>query len=348
MMAMQRGLLTLSPSNSIRWSFKPNISLILLRNCAQWAGARSNENDELFTYTSGRFLYNERRRLEERRISFDVTALKDAAEKHVGHGKITSLQKLAEGGFNRVFLLTSEDGYQAIAKIPYTITVPKEYTPAIKVATTDLLRSKGVPVPRIFGWSTDANHPVSVEYISSWKNHPGPHWRPNGLIYRSTNAKRECEWTRRYGRPRTIEFPHVVYFEDVNSPDEYTRLLNQYMDVASYLLSSDSHNDLSYPLLRHPGKNKISSIIDWQHASLLPLLLATGHPPVFRGPDQPPPRTLEKSSLPDDYDSRSPEQKSHGAFIRIYENWHHFNTSLPQPVPYPISFTQSEIDIYYQ
>ncbi|EEP80854.1 predicted protein [Uncinocarpus reesii 1704] len=122
-------------------------------------------NDELFTYTSGRFLYNEQRRLEERQIDFNVAALKHAAEQHVRRGKIINLQKLAEGGFNRVFLLTTEDGFQAIVKIPYRITVPKYYATASEVATTDFLQSKGIPVPRILGWSADSNNSVGAEYI---------------------------------------------------------------------------------------------------------------------------------------------------------------------------------------
>jgi hypothetical protein len=94
-----------------------------------------------------------------------VTALKHAAEQHVGRGKITHLQKLAEGGFNRVFLLTAEDGFQAIAKIPYGVTVPKHDATASEVATMDFLRSKGVPVPRVLGWSADSRNPVGVEYL---------------------------------------------------------------------------------------------------------------------------------------------------------------------------------------
>lgn len=122
-------------------------------------------NEELFAHTSGRFLYNERRRLEERRVDFNVSALKHVAEQHVGRGKISDLRKLAEGGFNRIFLLTTEDGFQVIAKIPYMITVPKYYTTASEVATIDLLRSKGVPVARVLGWSADSNNSVGAEYI---------------------------------------------------------------------------------------------------------------------------------------------------------------------------------------
>ncbi|EGE01928.1 phosphotransferase enzyme family protein [Trichophyton equinum CBS 127.97] len=481
---MQRGPLTLSLSKFMGRPVKPNISSIFLRDL-RTVGAGPNENDELFTYTSRRFLYNEQRRLEERRVSVNVAALKDTAEKYVGHGKIACLQKLVEGGFNRIFLLTSEDGFQTIAKIPYTITVPKKYTTASEVATTDLLRSKGVSVPRIFGRSADANNPVGVEYIIMEKASGIPletrwfdlskherHYLVTslvdiekklfdipfgnfGIIYYKSDlppdlqldlymsdtdpvmvskderfcigpttdymfwygqradleiyrgpwktpkdylisiGKREYEWTKRYGRSRPMKFPHVVHFEAINSPNEHIKHLNQYMEVAPYLLGSDSHTELSCPLLRHP---------DWQHATLLPLLLATGHPPLFQSPDQPPPRTLEKPSLPDNHESLDPEQKSQadelyrrrtlfyiymafngglnkkhlsgmkdprvllsqhlveraekqwsgdvfslkGALIRIYENWHLFNAHLSEPVPCPISFTQSEVDAYYE
>ncbi|QSS55922.1 phosphotransferase enzyme family protein [Histoplasma capsulatum var. duboisii H88] len=368
-------------------------------------------NDELFIYTSGRFLYNEQRRLEERRINFDVAALKHAAEQHVGQGKITNLRKLAEGGFNRVFLLTTEDGFQAVAKVPYMITVPKHYTTASEVATTDLLRSKGIPVPRILGWSADPNNSVGAEYIimekasgipleTRWFNlskqerhhlvtslvdietkifdipfgHFGSIYYRNDvpsnlqqdLYVESTNpamssaderfcigpttdymfwygkraelgidrgpwktpkaylvaiGKREREWTKRYGKPRPVRFPHVVNFEGIKSPHDHIQLLNQYMALAPYLLGGDPHSELNRPTLRHPDltpgnificpeTHKVSCIIDWQHTTLLPLLLATGHPPMLQSPDHPPPQTLEKPVLPDDYDSLSLEEKS--------------------------------------
>jgi hypothetical protein len=104
-------------------------------------------NDNLFSYSSGRFLYNEKLRLRERHMRFDVAALENAIAKHVGHGNVQSIVKLSEGGFNRVLLATMEDGFRAIVKIPYWISVPKSYATASEVATLTFLRSKGVPVP---------------------------------------------------------------------------------------------------------------------------------------------------------------------------------------------------------
>lgn len=61
---------------------------------------------EFFSYTSGRYLYNENLRFAERYVGFNVEALETIAARSVGRKKVTDIRKLAEGGFNRVFLLT--------------------------------------------------------------------------------------------------------------------------------------------------------------------------------------------------------------------------------------------------
>lgn len=124
-------------------------------------------NEHLFSYTSGRFLFNEDRRLHERHVEFNVEAFKELAAQGVGpgHGKVTNLTKLAEGGFNRVFLLAMEDGFEAIAKIPYKIALPTHRATASEAATLELLWSKGIPVPRLYGYSASADNPAGVEYI---------------------------------------------------------------------------------------------------------------------------------------------------------------------------------------
>ncbi|EPS27139.1 hypothetical protein PDE_02082 [Penicillium oxalicum 114-2] len=122
-------------------------------------------NDTLFTYSSGRFLYNEVARLREQHVRFDVAALETAIAKHVGHGKVKQLVKLSEGGFNRVLLATMEDGFKAIVKIPYKISVSKTYATASEVATLTFLRSKGIPVPEVYGWSSVNENGVGTEYV---------------------------------------------------------------------------------------------------------------------------------------------------------------------------------------
>lgn len=122
-------------------------------------------DDKLFSYSSGRFLYNEELRLRERHVRFDVAALENAIAKHVDHGNVKSITKPSEGGFNRVLLATMEDDFRAIIKIPYWISGPKTYATASEVATLKFLRSKGVPVPEVYGWSSTSENGVGVEYI---------------------------------------------------------------------------------------------------------------------------------------------------------------------------------------
>lgn len=121
----------------------------------------------LCSYTSGRFLFHEKLRLEERHVEFNVTALKQAAEASLGkkHGKVIGMSKLSEGGFNRVLTLVLEDGFELIAKIPYHIAVPKYFATASEAATLTFLRSKGILVPKVYGYCANAENPVGTEYI---------------------------------------------------------------------------------------------------------------------------------------------------------------------------------------
>lgn len=91
--------------------------------------------------------------------------MKKAIGQHTGHGKVIALKKVSEGGFNRVLLAVHEDQFQALVKIPYNISVPKIYATASEVATLEFLRLKGIPTPKIYGWSSTRDNPVGVEYI---------------------------------------------------------------------------------------------------------------------------------------------------------------------------------------
>ncbi|KAF3895442.1 APH domain-containing protein [Trichophyton interdigitale] len=122
-------------------------------------------SEDIFTYTSGRYVFNESLRKKERYVRFDIDAFKKLAAGHINHGKVADITKLAEGGFNRVFLLTMEDGFQAIAKMPYQTALPKYYATASEAATMELLRTMNIPVPNVLGYSASSDNPAGVEYI---------------------------------------------------------------------------------------------------------------------------------------------------------------------------------------
>ncbi|KKK12847.1 hypothetical protein ARAM_006569 [Aspergillus rambellii] len=127
----------------------------------------SSSSRNLFEYTSGRFLFNEKLRRSERYVPFDIDALLNAICNAVSRnaGDVASFSKIAEGGFNRILQATFKDGYAVIARIPYRITVPEHYAVASEAATLDLLHSNGIPVPKVLSYAPNRANPVGTEYI---------------------------------------------------------------------------------------------------------------------------------------------------------------------------------------
>ncbi|KAI9748388.1 MAG: hypothetical protein M4579_007239, partial [Chaenotheca gracillima] len=111
--------------------------------------------------------FNESLRLAERYSKFDVGQLKSVAATSIGRTEtdVVDIRKLAEGGYNRTFEITMKDGLQVIARLPYPMTLPKNYATASEVATMDYVRLHGIPVPRIHDYSTTSENLVGSEYI---------------------------------------------------------------------------------------------------------------------------------------------------------------------------------------
>jgi aminoglycoside phosphotransferase (APT) family kinase protein len=51
------------------------------------------------------------------------------------------------------------------ARIPYLVTVPKYHAVASKVATMEFLRSSGLPIPQVYGYSPVSDIAAKTEYI---------------------------------------------------------------------------------------------------------------------------------------------------------------------------------------
>ncbi|KAJ7221939.1 kinase-like domain-containing protein [Mycena rebaudengoi] len=145
-------------------------------------------------------------------LIFDVEGLRRLAAQSVGRSPadVVNLSKLAEGGFNRTFLITLRDDFQMVARIPYPATLPKYYAVASEVATIsvaavrfrsgsaqifpnleldlrfgsgkfpnlgpdpgfrsssatmEFLRSSGLPVPQVYGYSPVSDNAAKTEYI---------------------------------------------------------------------------------------------------------------------------------------------------------------------------------------
>ena len=113
------------------------------------------------------FSYNDDLRRAERRLVFKADELNRLAAEAVNRSPhdIIRMHKLAEGGFNRTFLITMRGGFRMVARIPYPIMIPKYLAIASEVATMALLRSFGLPIPEVYGYSPTPNNAAGTEYI---------------------------------------------------------------------------------------------------------------------------------------------------------------------------------------
>ncbi|KFY97854.1 hypothetical protein V500_01898 [Pseudogymnoascus sp. VKM F-4518 (FW-2643)] len=298
------------------------------------------QQDELFSYTSGRYLYNEKLRLAERYVEFNIEALKKIAAESVG----------------RVFLLTMDDEYEVIAKIPYHLTVPKQFTTESEVATLDFLQLKGIPVPRVYAWSSESDNAVGTEYIIMEKAPGQPledRWFTLSPKERVRLVTSHVELERKLFSLPINAFGSLYYKENLpphlqadiyapDTPDESGDAKRfcvgptaDYMfwrgkragleldrgpwrDPHAYLravgtkeLESTRRFDLNPTNIFVSDSCEVSCIIDWQHTTVLPLLLAAGNPPLFENPDSTPPKDYAAPTLPENYASLNPDEKEY-------------------------------------
>ena len=124
------------------------------------------DSNPLFSYTGGRWLWNEREQLDARYCHFDVTSLQKAACEAVGNKKCISFNKIGEGNYNKAYRLEMEDGQRVIAKVPHPNAGPRILTTSSEVATMDFVRTVlQLPVPKVLAWSATNENPVQAEYI---------------------------------------------------------------------------------------------------------------------------------------------------------------------------------------
>ncbi|KGO76261.1 Aminoglycoside phosphotransferase [Penicillium italicum] len=143
------------------------------------------DEDSIYHYTSGRWLWNEKEQLSRRYVKFNLAELVKIATHATGSKSCVEVQKLPEGNFSKVFLLTMEDGKEVIAKLPNPNAGYQYFTTASEVATMDYVRSVlNIPTPTVYAWSPSTEE-IGAEYIimersrgvelsKLWDDIPGP------------------------------------------------------------------------------------------------------------------------------------------------------------------------------
>ncbi|KAJ3737788.1 hypothetical protein DFJ43DRAFT_1128836 [Lentinula guzmanii] len=318
---------------------------------------------ELFNYTAGRFLYascifaNDARHLRERTRVFNIPGLfnTNAKAMNCGTEQIVDFRKLAEGGFNRIFLITLDTEFQLVARIPYPLLVPKTYAVASEVATMDFLRSKGLPILKVYAYSSTSNNEVKTEYILM------EYVKGTNLSQIWSDLKEDeiislmDQLAKVESTMMSISFPaggSIYYARDLKelSGNEGIPLDNQAESIAfekerfcigpieqlkmKSVLFAGAEKELAYLnhafCIRHPdltdsklrvstdsGCLQILSMLNWQHAAVLPLFLHAGVS-----------RKMVKPELPDGFDKSSEKDEDReGELLRRRLVHYHYNLS---------------------
>ncbi|KAE8350734.1 hypothetical protein BDV28DRAFT_33292 [Aspergillus coremiiformis] len=130
-----------------------------------------NDNEELFRFTRGRFLCDEPRQLSQSYVRFKIDelaqlAVRAAQDASTGAQRCVKIEKLADGMHNKAVRFTMDNGFQAVGKVPNPNAGKPHFTTASEVATMDFVRNvMGIPVPKVFSWSSTADNAVGAEYI---------------------------------------------------------------------------------------------------------------------------------------------------------------------------------------
>lgn len=147
-------------------------------------------------------------------------------------------------------------------------------------------------------------------------------------------AKNEMRFIKLHARPR------MNYYRSATAPElpqEVLALLERYLQIAPCMVPPREAEDTHSPTLWHPDlhldnvyvdpeSKKITHIIDWQSAAVMPLYYQCGIPRMFQHPG-----TVADgwaiSELPEDYDSLGQGEKANVDSRRESETCHKFYES---------------------
>ena len=119
-------------------AFQNTTSETVQRRCAS-VYTNPQKYDNFFRYTKGQWSQDGGGKLSKRHQEFNVEALKRIAIESVGAKSCSTMTKMSESGYNRVFKLTMDNGAVAIARIPLRNLCPDSKATASEVATMDFV-----------------------------------------------------------------------------------------------------------------------------------------------------------------------------------------------------------------
>lgn len=130
---------------------------------------------------------------------------------------------------------------------------------------------------------------------------------------------RELAWLERFGKPRLPREPfHRSFygFREVD-PDVQKQSLRDYLKISPMMVPAQ--DELRKPTIRHPdlspnnifvsSSGEITSLIDWQHTSVLPLFLQAKVPKHFQNWGDDDSENFRPPRLPENFDNLTPTEQ---------------------------------------
>ncbi|KAG6145111.1 hypothetical protein E4U50_005340 [Claviceps purpurea] len=122
---------------------------------------------ELFNFTRGRFVRDEEHEFAQRRREFNVGELARRAARVVQADRCLSIKKYPDGMYNRILLLSMDNGEEVVAKIPNPNAGQAHFTTASEVATMKFAREVlSTPLPEVYDWCSRAEETPSWASVS--------------------------------------------------------------------------------------------------------------------------------------------------------------------------------------
>lgn len=97
------------------------------------------KDEGLFTFTRGRFLYDEDCQMAQRTVRFSMRELARAAAASISADRCVGVRKYPDGLFNKAYLFRMDDGREVFGKVPNPNAGLPHYTTSSEVATMDFV-----------------------------------------------------------------------------------------------------------------------------------------------------------------------------------------------------------------
>lgn len=132
-------------------------------------------------------------------------------------------------------------------------------------------------------------------------------------------GERELLWLKQYGAPRYPRDPLYKAFYDGQKVDPQLQIsfLEDYLKIAPLMVPKQ--DDLNAPCFRHPDlspnnifvseSGEITGVIDWQHATILPIFLQAKVPRHFQNYGDEDSENFRDPELPSNFKSMTEDEK---------------------------------------